>query len=258
MDLKIEKQQFIVCGASSGFGRAIAEQLLKEKAHTIAIARREEKLKELEKEFGEAVTPITGDLQDVETLDKIEESIKNKTIHGLVLNAGGPPPGSPLETSITDWDEAYQSVMRLKIDLALRLVPHFTKNNYGRILFIESQSVKQPMPKLVLSNAFRTGVVSFAKSLSFEIAAQKVTVNVLAPGSHNTPAINRVIKKQAEETGQSFDETKAEMEASVPVGRFGEAEEIASLAAWLLSPHSGYVTGETICHGGGSIKGIFG
>jgi 3-oxoacyl-[acyl-carrier protein] reductase len=258
MNLQIENQQFIVCGASSGFGRAIAECLLNEKAHVIAVARREEKLKELEKEFGDAVTSVDSDLFNDETHHKIEEIAKNNTVHGLVINAGGPPAGSPLETSITDWDEAYRSVMRWKINLALRIAPYFTKNNYGRMLFIESQSVKQPLPNLVLSNAFRTGVVSFAKSLSIEIAAQKVTVNVLAPGSHNTPAINRVIEKRAEETGQSFEETKAEMEASVPVGRFGEAEEIASLAAWLLSPHSSYVTGETICHGGGSIKGIFG
>jgi 3-oxoacyl-[acyl-carrier protein] reductase len=258
MDLKIEDKQFIVCGASSGFGRATAERLLQEKASVIAVARREQKLQELQDEFGNAVIPIAGDLHSEETHATIENTIDENSLHGLVLNAAGPPPGTPLEMNIDDWDEAYETVMRWKIDLALRLVPYFTKNNYGRLLFIESQSVKQPMPAMVLSNAFRSAVVSFAKSLSLEIARQGVTVNVLAPGSHNTPAINRVIKKNAEGSGQSFEKTKDQMKASVPVGRFGEGDEIASLAAWLLSSHAGYVTGQTISHDGGNVKGLFG
>jgi 3-oxoacyl-[acyl-carrier protein] reductase len=258
MDLNIKDQQFIVCGASSGFGRAIAERLLKENASVIAVARREEKLQELQDEFGDAVIPVAGNLHDEGIYSEIEKTIDDNALEGLVLNAAGPPPGSPLEMNIDDWDKAYETVMRWKIDLALRFVPHFTENNYGRILFIESQSVKQPMPAMVLSNAFRSAVVSFAKSLSLEIAKQGVTVNVLAPGSHSTPAIKRVIKKNAEETGQSFEETKTQMESSVPVGRFGEGEEIASLAAWLLSTHAGYVTGQTISHAGGSVQGLFG
>jgi 3-oxoacyl-[acyl-carrier protein] reductase len=258
MDLQISNQRFIVCGASSGFGRAIAERLLQEDASVIAVARREEKLRTLQDEYGEAVTPVAGDLFNEETHQSIEQTVGKHPIHGLLLNAAGPPPSAPLETSIEDWDDAYRKVMRWKIDLALRLTPYFTKANYGRILFLESQSVKQPLPPLVLSNAFRAGVVGFAKSLALQIAGQGVTVNVVAPGSHNTPAINRVIQKKADESGQSLEETKAQMEASIPVERFGEGEEIASLAAWILSPHASYVTGQTIAHDGGNIKGIFG
>src|SRR5699024_7411058 len=119
----------------------------------------------------------------------------------------------------------------------------------------ESHSVKQPLPDLVLSNAFRTGVVSFAKSLALEVADQGVTVNVLAPGSHNTPAIERVIQKKADENDASFEETRTKMETAIPVRRFGEAKEIASLAAWVLSPHAGFVTGQTVSHDGGNTKG---
>lgn len=258
MDLEIKDQRFIVCGASSGFGRAIAERLLQEGSSVIAVARREEKLSELKEQFGEQVTPIAGNLLTDETHNEIEAAIGNDALHGVVINAGGPPALSPLETAMYDWDKAYKKVMRWKIDLSLRLVSYFTNANYGRILFIESQSVKQPIPKLVLSNAFRAGVVGFAKSLSQEVAKQGVTVNVLAPGSHDTPAIERVIRKEEEDSDKSFDEIKAAMEKSIPVGRFGKGEEIASLAAWLLSPHAAYVTGQTISHDGGSIKGIFG
>ncbi len=258
MNLQLSEQRFIVCGASSGFGKAIATQLLEEGAKVITVARREEKLDELKQQYEQKVTVVAGNLLSSETHNRIEEAIGNDTLHGIVLNAGGPPALTPLETAMYDWDKAYDKVMRWKIDLVLRLISYFTSNRYGRILFIESQSVKQPIPGLVLSNAFRAGVVGFAKSLSLEVARHGITVNVLAPGSHNTPAIDRVIKKESEHSSKPFEEVKRAMEASIPVGRMGTAEELASLAAWILSPHASYVTGQTFSHDGGNIKGIFG
>lgn len=258
MDLKIDNHRFLVCGASSGFGRAVAERLLEEEADVIVVARRKKKLEELKKEYGDRVHIVAGDLTDEKTHNEIEAAIGNRQIHGVLVNSGGPPALTPMETAILDWDKAYESVLRWKIELVLRLVSYFTSKNYGRILFIESQSVKQPIPKLVLSNSYRAAVVGFAKSLSEEIAGQGVTVNVLAPGSHDTPAIERVIKKESDDTDKSPEEVRTEMEAGIPVGRFGKPEEIASLAAWILSPHAAYVTGQTISHDGGGIKGIFG
>ena len=258
MDLKIKNQTFLICGASSGFGRAVAERLLHEGAYVIAVARRKERLSELESEFPGQVQSLVGDLTDENVINQVESLFESRKLQGALLNAGGPPTLAAQETSMKDWDEAYKSVMRWKIDLSLRLSKYFSKEGYGRILFLESQSVKQPIPSLVLSNSFRAGMVGFAKTLSLEVAKKGVTVNVLAPGSHETPAINRVIKKRSEETGKSLEEVKKNMESAIPVGRMGTAEEISSLAAWLLSPLSGYVTGQTLSHDGGNIKGIFG
>ncbi|MEX0844741.1 MAG: SDR family oxidoreductase [Balneolaceae bacterium] len=258
MDLKLTNQLFLICGASSGFGRAVAERLLEEGAHIIAVARRLEKLKELQESYPEQVQYIIGDLTDSSVLDEIDSLLKNQQLYGVLVNAGGPPAATALETTMEQWDEAYQSVLRWKVDLTKRLVPYFSQHGYGRILFVESQSIKQPIPSLVLSNAFRAAVAGFAKTLSSEIANQGITVNILAPGSHETPAIERVIKKRAEESGKSFEEVKKSMEESIPVGRMGTGDEFASLAAWLLSKHSGYITGQTISHDGGNIMGLFG
>lgn len=257
MDLQLYDQHFIVCGASSGFGRAIAEQLMDEGAKVLAVARREEKLQELTEDYPDQVRIVTGDLTDDETLDRIEAMIP-ETLHGAVFNAGGPPAQGALETSINDWDEAYRLVLRWKVDLALRLVPHMQQKGYGRLLFVESQSAKQPIPNLVLSNAYRAGVIGFVKTLSGEVARDGVTANVIAPGSHSTPAIERVIKKVAESQSISYDEARRQKEAEIPVGRMGKPEEIASLAAWLLSHHASFVTGQTISHDGGNIAGLFG
>lgn len=258
MDLKLTNQRFIVCGASSGFGEAVARQLLTEGAEVVLVARRGDLLREKFEYFKSQIDIIQGSLIYDDTINKIAEAAKSGELHGVLFNAGGPPTGTPLQTDMKDWDSAWQLVMRWKIDLALRLAPILTEKEYGRMLFIESQSVKQPLSSLVLSNSFRAGVVGFAKSLALEIAKKGVTVNVLAPGSHETPAIDRVIKNNSSVQGISYDEAKKEMEENIPVGRMGKAEEIASLAAWLMSPHSGYVTGQTISHDGGVIKGIFG
>lgn len=258
MDLKLTDQRFIVCGASSGFGEAIARQLLQEGAKVVLVARRGELLREKFAHFKDRTSIIEGSLIYEETLDKIERVVKESEMHGIVFNAGGPATGTPTETNMDDWDSSWKLVMRWKIDLALRLAPYFRKKEYGRMLFIESQSVKQPLPSLVLSNSFRAGVVGFVKSLALELAKKGVTANVLAPGSHETPAIERVIQKNKATLDISYNEAKENMEQNIPVGRMGTAEEFASLASWLLSPHSGYVTGQTISHDGGSIKGLFG
>lgn len=258
MNLELSNQRFIVCGASSGFGEAIARQLLKEGSEVVLVARRGDLLREKFEHFSGKTDIIQGSLIYSDTIEEIEKTAGSGELHGVLFNAGGPPTGTPLQTDMKDWDSSWQLVMRWKIDLALRLAPMLTKKEYGRMLFIESQSVKQPLPSLVLSNAFRAGVVAFAKSLALEIASKGVTVNVLAPGSHETPAIDRVIKNNSSIKGISYDEAKKEMEENIPVGRMGKAEELASLAAWLLSPQSGYVTGQTISHDGGVIKGIFG
>lgn len=258
MNLKISEHRFIVCGASSGFGLATAKQLLIEGAQVVAVARRGDRLEELYESFRDRVELIEGSLIYSETLEKIEKSAKKRPFHGVVFNAGGPPTGTPLQTGMKDWDAAWQLVMRWKIDLALRLAPLLREKGYGRLLFIESQTVKQPLPSLVLSNAFRAGIAGFAKSLALEVAKDGVTVNLMAPGSHETPAIERVIKNNSQTLGIPYDKAKEELEARIPVGRMGTAEEFASLAAWLLSPHSSYMTGQTISHDGGVVAGLFG
>lgn len=258
MNLKLKNQRFLVCGAGSGFGKAIAETLCKEGAFVLGVSRSEEPLNTLQAAYPEQFSYLTGDLRETTVLDVVTAAVDGIPLHGAVINAGGPPAKGALETTMNDWDEAYQLVVRWKIDLVSRIAPKMTGQGYGRILFIESQSVKQPIPMLVLSNAMRMAVVGYAKTLSLEVAANGVTVNVLAPGSHNTPAIERIVKNRSETAGVSLAEARKQMEAGIPVGRMGEAEEIASLAVWILSDHAGFVTGQTVGHDGGNIAGVFG
>lgn len=257
MDLQLKNKLFIVTGASSGFGRAITAMLSQEKADVIAVARGIEKLKVLQDEHP-AIQVLPLDITQPESLDSLLESVGKRDLNGIVVNAGGPPAKAFLETNMEDWDLAYRKVLRWKVDLVQKFLPLFEKNNYGRYLFIESISVKQPVPNLVLSTSLRMAVTGFVKTLSNEIALNGITANVMAPGMHMTPALERLIRKNSEVDGISFEEAKEKIIDGVPVKKTGNVDDFGSLALWLLSPWSSYVTGQTISVDGGAVRGAMG
>lgn len=256
MDLHLQGQLFIIGGATSGFGKAISEALIQEGANIIAVARGEEKLKTLQASAPAQVEILAGDLSNEEIVQQLIRLAGEKQIHGMVINAGGPPAKTVLETTLEDWDNAYKNILRWKVAITKAFVPRMMKNGYGRIVYVESASVKQPLENLVLSNSLRVAVVGMVKTLSQEIASSGVTLNILGPGSHNTPAIDRIYHKKSEQTGLPFEEVKQNAVKQIPVGALGEASDFASLALWLLSPMSRYITGETITVDGGSVKGM--
>ena len=258
MNIGIKNHLFIVGGATSGLGKAVAEALIAEGATIIAVARREEQLKELQSAAPGQTEILSGDLTQSELIIKLLEIVGSRQVHGILVNAGGPPAKTVLETTLEDWDTAYKSLLRWKVELTQAFVPAMMLAKYGRIVFIESASVKQPMENLVLSTSLRLAVVGFAKTFSQEIAKSGVTLNVLAPGAHDSPAINRIHKKRSEQTGIPIEEIRKQGIQQIPVGALGKTEDFASLAIWLLSPVSGYITGQTISVDGGSLKTIFG
>ncbi len=257
MDLKLTNRQFIVTGGTSGFGGAISRALAKEGAEVIAVARHKENLDKIKKEFPNQIIPLQGDITKSDTIDEVISNIKTNQLDGAVINSGGPPAKAFLETSLKDWDDSYNDLMRWKIEITQKLVPVLQKNGYGRMVFIESISTKQPVENLVLSNSIRLGVVGFVKTLSQEIAGSGITLNILAPGYHDTAALNRLFKKKSEVEGISEAEARKQMEQKSPMG-LGNPDDMASLALWLLSSHSRYVTGQTISHDGSVMKGTFG
>ncbi len=257
MNLQLDNKLFLVGGATSGLGKAITEQLIIEGAQVIAIARTESKLKELQKS-SRKIEIVVGNLSEELVLDKILAQIGNRTLTGAVINSGGPPAMPVLDTRISDWDEAYKNVIRWKIALTQALLPKMMEQNYGRLLYIESVSVKQPVENLVLSNSMRLAIVGYVKTLSQEIGLSGVTLNILGPGYHATQRMENLFKKNSELKGTPEAEIRSTFAKQTATGKIGRPEDFASLAVWLLSPHSQYITGQTISVDGGLVKGTMG
>ena len=258
MDLQLQQRNIIVSGASSGLGNAICIALLEEGANVIGIARSKEKLEEIKQRYPEQFLPLALDITQPESIERILETTNHLNIYGILFNAGGPPAKTIAETAMEDWDHAYKKVMRWKIDLTKQMLPALEKQGEGRLIYIESASVKQPLENLVLSNSFRVAMVGFIKTLSSEMAGKGLTFNVLAPGSHQTAAIERTIEKKMEQTGEKREDVIKKLAEQNTVGQLGDASDFASLACWLFSPHSAFINGQTISVDGGMVKGIMG
>jgi 3-oxoacyl-[acyl-carrier protein] reductase len=258
MDLELKSKLFFVSGATSGFGGNIATQLLDEGAQVIVNARGEDRLLKIKEKYGDQVELCPGDITSDAIISHLKRMIGGRNLSGMVVNAGGPPAMSFTKTQMTDWDNAYQQILRWKVKLTQELLPIMQERNYGRIVYIESASVKQPIDNLVLSNSLRLAVVGFVKTLSQEIARTGITLNILAPGYHATPAMERLFTNKSMLLGITPEQARKEFEEESRVGFLGDPQDLATLALWLLSPHSGFVTGQTISVDGGLIKGVMG
>lgn len=258
MKLELKNKLFIVGGAGAGFGRAISEALAKEGAKVLAISRTEDKLISLKQAFPDNIQYLCADITLESTQNKVIKAIENKVLSGVVVNAGGPPAGGFFEIDMDQWEAAWKSVVKWKISFSKKLIPLFQNQHYGRLLYIESVSIKQPIENLILSNALRPAILGFMKTLSQEVANEGITANILAPGSHATAALHRLFVKKSELEGITIQQAKEKWERSIPVGKMAEAKEMAGIALYLLSPLSCYITGQTITHDGGTVKGIFG
>jgi 3-oxoacyl-[acyl-carrier protein] reductase len=257
MDLQIKDQLFVVTGGSSGLGLAIVKRLISESAHVIVNARGGEKLNNLKHEYPDQVEILEGDITTDAVISNLFRMIDDRTLGGVVINAGGPPAMSFRETELKDWDAAYHNILRWKVKFTQEILDKLIPQQRGKLVFIESSSVKQPVENLVLSNSLRLAVVGFVKTLSQEVADQGITMNILAPGYHDTPALQRLFAKKASLLGISPQEARLHYEQEVKTGSFGEADDFASLAVWLLSPLSKYITGQTMAVDGGILKGTF-
>ena len=258
MDLQLSNKLFVVLGASSGFGKAIADKLIAENATVIAVARRIDLLKQSAEGSNGRFEPLQADVTSPEFIDNLLKVIDGRPLHGILINAGGPPAGSFLETSPSMWEDAFYKVLHWKVCLLQRLVSQFIDAKYGRIVLIESVSVKQPVSQLVLSNSLRAAVAGMARTLADEVAAHGVTVNILAPGYHDTDAMKRLYVKRADLLQTDVETARTKFTNETGTGKLGNPDHFADLAVWLLSPSSEFVTGQVISVAGNLVKGIMG
>ena len=255
MDLELEKRRAVVTGASRGIGRAIALALAAEGAGVLAVARNGRKLGELPPLAGRGTIVIReADLSQSVAIEGLATELQQADI--LVFNTGGPPFGTAAEITDASWSTQFEAMFLSAIRLTRLALPGMRKRGFGRILLVISSGVIQPIPNLALSNALRSGLVGWAKTLANEVAGDGVTVNCLAPGRIETDRIVEFDQNRAQREGISVEQVQKQSRAGIPAGRYGEASEFASVAAFLASPRSSYVTGSVIRIDGGMIRSV--
>ena len=247
MELGLAGRTAIVCGASSGMGLAIAEALAAEGANVAMFARRRELLEREAERIG--ALAVQGDLTIPQHLERLVQATVGAFggIDVLVLNGGGPPAGTASSLTAEAVEEAVVLLLTSHVTLVARCLPHLRESGRGRIVAIESSSVREPLANLALSNAVRPGVVGWLKTLAREVGPDGITVNTIAPGRIDTDRLHSIY-------GDSGPPA-ADLE-NVPARRLGTPAEIAAVAAFLASDGAAYVNGAVIPVDGGLTRGL--
>ncbi|MEX2565184.1 MAG: SDR family oxidoreductase [Cyclobacteriaceae bacterium] len=261
--MKIDLNGFraVIGGSSRGLGFAIAGQLASCGAQVTLMARNREKLEDalrsLPQPTGAAHDYLLVDYSDFEQFqDLTADFFKDNPIDILVNNTNGPKAGTVFEKTVGDYQEAFDLLFKTYHHLTHLLLPKMKINGYGRIINVSSISVKEPMANLVLSNSIRSAVISWAKSLSREVAADGITVNNILTGSFETERIEELVQAQSVKTGISFDDLLEEKKSAIPQKRFGQPKEYGYLAAFLASPYAAYINGTNIPIDGGFLNSL--
>lgn len=260
MDLGIADKRALVMGASRGIGRGIAEALAAEGVRVILCSRDGDKCAAVAQEISEGsgveAHGIACDLSDPAAIDSAAEYARD-TLGGvdiLVNNTGGPPFGDISKVDIETWRSQFETMVLSVFRLTGHMLPGMRERQWGRILIIASTGVVEPIPELGISNTLRVSLANWAKTLSFEVASDNVTVNLLLPGRIGTERLEQFYKVNVERTGKSIEEVRAEVASVIPMGRVGRVEEFAALAAFLAGQNAGYITGTATAIDGGLTR----
>lgn len=261
MNFNLEGKTAIIGGSSKGLGKACAVALAREGANIVLLARGEGTLMQTKKEieaFGVEVLALPVNMASEEDNQRvIEETIqKFGRIDILVNNSGGPKPGTFRDISEDDLDEAYNSVLKYNIRMIKLCLPHMEKNGWGRIVNITSVTVKEPAPNMVLSNIFRSAVVSFGKTISKEIMGKGITINNIAPGYFKTDRVTQLMKVRSEAEGISVEEYEQKTIGDFPHKRYMDPQELGDLVCFLCSENAKSINGTTIQIDGGVINSL--
>lgn len=256
MDLGLRGRAALITASSKGIGRAVADVFAAEGAEVAICARGAADLAAAADAVRSHGTRVSTRVADVATADGVAAAVEAAAelgrLDALVVNAGGPPPGSFADLDDAAWQAAHELTLMSGVRLVRAALPALRRSDAPSVLFISSLSIRQPIPILVLSNSVRLAVAGLAKSLANEIAP--VRVNTVLSGMIATDRSLDLARARAQAAGTSVDEAIAEQARTIPLRRYGEPEEIARVCVFLSSPAASYVSGTVLACDGGIIQ----
>lgn len=261
MDLGLNGKVAMVSGASRGLGLAVARALAEEGAH-VAMASRSAAVKEAAANVGRsnfaAVMATRCDLRSPDDVEHWRDATLEEfgRIDLLFCNTGGPPPGRFEDVTDQQWQDGVDLLLLGPVRLVRAVVAPMRRAGGGSIVVSTSSSVRVPIANLAISNIVRASLAAMAKTLAEELAGDGIRVNQLVPGRIETERLQHLDEANARRNGITIEEQRARSLEQIPLRRYGQPEEFARAAAFLLSNASSYVTGATLQVDGGMIRCI--
>jgi 3-oxoacyl-[acyl-carrier protein] reductase len=252
MDLDLKNKIAVVTGASAGLGRAIAFSLAQEGARVAISGRRcdvlEETAKEIRKQTQASVLTFVGDMTQIKDVTAFINHVKNEwdTIHILVNNVGQAMRGCLETLGQSDWHKVFEINLLSAVHCTNQVTPVMKKQKWGRIVNISALSGKEPAQELIASNVVKSGLISFSKRLSRELASDNILVNCVSPGLIDSPQNDRYFSPTE----------KDEALSKIPLHRFGSPKELADAVVFLCSERASYITGVNLLLDGGASHSL--
>lgn len=244
----------VVTGAASGIGLAISQRLARDGASVAVLDINLEAAERLAKQLstdGANAVAIQVDVTNRPQVDQAVETVHTALgpVHILVTSAGLPRSEPFLEISQESWDYIIAVNLTGTFNCVQATIGDMVSAGWGRIVNISSSGAQSGAPQMEHYAAAKAGVIGLTKSLANEFGPAGITVNVIPPGQINTPLFKTFLSAGDASGIPSMEE----MGASLPVGRLGEAEDVAAACAFLVSEEAGYITGQTLGVNGGRV-----
>ena len=264
MELGLKGKVALVTASSKGIGYGVAKVLASEGCRVIISSRNIDSISSAR----DQIVQETGNREvyafsaDLTVKEDIERLVQNSTekfggVDILAYNTGPPKPGTFSELSEADWDKGVKLLLMSAVWLAKLLLPGMERKKWGRLVFITSTTLRQPIPNLVLSNTVRLSLAGLSKSLATEYGTKGITSNGIMQGHILTDRQRQVAQDVSSRTGKSLEESMNQMLRDVPAGRYGLTDEVGYLVAFLASEKAAYINGTMLAIDGGLIRSVF-
>jgi 3-oxoacyl-[acyl-carrier protein] reductase len=258
MNLGLKGKVAMVAGASRGLGFAVARALAAEGVRVSISSRNAEAIAAAAGRMEGDVFAMAADVLSGEAIARWHQATIDRFggLDLLFTNCGGPPAGATLAFDDAAWHKAFELILLSAVRMIRLAVPSMVARGGGSIVLPTSSAVKEPIANIALSNALRSSVASLAKTLAVELAGQKIRVNHLVPGRIATDRVEEIDAINAKKAGIGVEEQRKRMFATIPMSRYGDPQEFANAAVFLLSDAASYITGASLQVDGGMIRGV--
>ena len=264
MELGLRNKVALVPASSKGIGFGVAKVLAAEGCRVVISSSNQDSLSKardvIARETGNNnVLAVKADLTLKQDMDRLVDLATSKfgIIDILAYNTGPPKPGTFADLNDGDWEQGVKLLLMSAVWLTKRVVPGMAQKRWGRLIYITSSTLRQPVPNLVLSNTVRLSLAGLSKSLALEYSSRGITSNGIMQGHILTDRQRQVAQDVSSRTGKSLEESMKQMLQDVPAGRYGLPEEVGSLVAFLASEKASYINGTMLAIDGGLIRSVF-